>query len=110
MKNENFNHYPGTFTFLALQMNRLLDKAETLDLEETHRQIQKNKLFSWLEEIFEGSIDLSLYTDSDRKEIGSFFNGLSSTVDEERKMYVHNNGLCLLIAYCLEGINQEYRF
>lgn len=110
MKNKDFNHFPCTFTFLALQFNRLLDKGLILDLDETHRKIQSNTLFSWLEEMFEDSLDISLYTESDRKELGSFFEGLSSTVDEEQKMYVHNNGLCLLIGYCLEGINQEYKF
>lgn len=95
--------HPVKFTFLGFHFNSLLDSGEFLDLKETHQKIKERELFEWLKQKFEDRLDVSLYTETELEELEDFFRGLSWNVDEERKMGVSKNGLCLLLAYCFEG-------
>lgn len=94
------------FTFLAFYLNSLLDDKRVLDIRETKNRINDGTLFDWLKNKFGNDIDFSLYTDDDKKVLIELFQSLVDAVDEKRKMGVKNNGLALLIAYCLEGIQR----
>lgn len=99
--------HPITYTFLGFHFNSLLDAGEFLDLNETHRKIRSKSLFSWLVDKFGTSLDISLFTEKELREIEEFFENLSVSVDEQRKMGVEKNGLCLLVAYCFEGAQRK---
>ena len=99
--------YPGNFTILGYYFNSLVDSGEILDLEETHKIIKRKSLFPWLKHKFEDRVDISLYSEKEINEIEEFFASLSSAVDEEKKMGICKNGLCLLVAYCFEGVQQR---
>jgi hypothetical protein len=95
------------FTVLASQLLSLLDAGKKLDMDSTHSHIRDKTIFSWLEEKFPERIDLSTYKDADLTDMQSLFHTWSLVIDERRKMEVAHNGLCLLIAYCLEAIEGD---
>ena len=95
------------FTSLGFYLNSLIDKGEFIELEETRDHIENKSLFSWLKKKYEYSMDISLYTSEELNEIIVFFEGLSNTEDEEKTFGVSKNGLCFLLAYCLEGLQTK---
>jgi hypothetical protein len=95
------------FTALASQLLSLLDTGKKIDLDNTHVHIRDKTLFSWLQEKFPDRIDLSLYKGEDLTYMLEQFNTWSYVIDERRKMEVKHNGICLLIAYCLEAIEDD---
>lgn len=99
--------YPGNLTFLGFQFNALLDSGESLDIQETQVKIEEEKLFSWLKDLYGKRIDISLFSPVDLSELEELFASLSNAIDEERKMGIRKNGLCLLIGYCLELIQNK---
>ena len=94
------------YTHLGVQLNSLLDQGKTLDYRETKEHIEDGSLFSWLKEQFASDIDLSLYTDEDKREMLDVFENLANAVDARRKFGVEYNGLALLVAHCFEGVQQ----
>jgi hypothetical protein len=48
-------------TFLILGLNRLVDKGNSLTLDEVHEHIECGDVIEWLDKRFAGSIDLSIY-------------------------------------------------
>jgi hypothetical protein len=99
------------FTYLAFELNHLLDSGLSTDLPETKRRIEDRTILHWLSERYgpEHGFDMSLYSDDDRREVVDFFNSLLSVTNEKRKMGIENNGLCLLLGYCVEAIQQGSR-
>jgi hypothetical protein len=92
-------------TFLSFYLNSLLDQELKLDYRETIEQIEKRSIFDWLKIKFEDKIDLSLYESADKEALLELFNNLMD-VDARRKFVVENNGISLLLAYCIEGIQE----
>lgn len=101
------HRHPVGYTFLGFHFNSLVDNGKSLDLRETHQQIRDRNLFNWLSEKFGDEIDLSLYSEDDLNEILDFFGSISEVTDERRKMGITKNGLCLLVAYCLEAAKRK---
>lgn len=99
--------HPVTFTFLGFYLNLLVDSGEFLDLSETHKKLNQGGLFLWLKSLYGDRFDISLYSKTELDAIEEFFGNLSNSVDEERKMGISKNGLCLLVAYCFEGLQQN---
>ena len=99
--------YPINFTYLGFIFNALLDEGKFLNLSETHKKIEEKQLFEWLTERFDENIDIGLFSKEELNEIEDFFLSLSICVDENKKMGVFNNGLCLLVAYCFEALQNK---
>lgn len=93
------------YSFLAFQLNSLLDQGLSVSFDETHARIDDGSLFDWLLSKYAGEphyFDLSLYGDAERDLILKVFDALSSGVDAKRKMGVQRNGLALCVGYCIE--------
>lgn len=86
----------------------VIDRGATLDLGELHEQIANDGLFQWLHEK-EPEIDQSLYLAEDRAAMLKFFKRRGSVADARRKYRIEENGLCLLVAYCFEGLEHACR-
>jgi hypothetical protein len=99
--------HPVTYTFLGFYFNSLVDSGEVLDLRETHSKIRSKKLFEWLMSMYSDRLDISLFTKDQLNKIEDFFESLSIATDEARKMGIEKNGLCLLVAYCLEAAQRD---
>jgi len=96
------------FTSLALELNHLLDNGLSTDLSETKRRIEDHTVLDWLSQKYwpDHGFDISLHSPEDRRELLDFFNSQLFAYNERRKMGVENNGLCLLLGYCIEGAQQ----
>jgi len=96
------------FTHLAFELNHLLDSGLSADLSETKRRVDDRTVLDWLSEQYGADyyFDISLYSPEDRREVLDLFVDLLVVTNERRKMGVENNGLCLLLGYCIEGIQQ----
>lgn len=92
------------YTSLAAQLLSLVDAGKKISLNDTHYHIRDKSIFTWLQEKFPGRIDLSAHEPSDLTYMADQFNSWSMIIDEHRKMEISHNGLCLLIAYCIEGV------
>lgn len=99
--------HPIAYTFLGFHFNSLVDQGSKLDLQQTHDKIRRKELFPWLKEKFDNSLDISLFSQTDLDKVESFFESMSSAVNEKRKFGVTENGLCLLVAYCFEAAQRS---
>ena len=96
------------FTSLAFELNHLLDSGLSTDLSETKQRVENRTVLDWLSARYgpDYRFDISLHSDDDRRELLDFFNSLLEVTDERRKMGIENNGLCLLLGYCVEGAQE----
>ncbi len=96
------------YSMLGVQLIGAIDRGASHPVEELHEQVQSGGLFLWIHDK-EPEIDQSLYLDEDRAAMLKFFQRLGSAADAKRKYNVEENGLCLLLAYCFEGLQHELR-
>ncbi len=96
-------------TFLAFYLNGALDtgKYSEITFKEVAEKIEAGTIFDFLQTRLSGDIDLSIFDESKRKELVSEWQDLLAAVSARRKFGVENNGLCLLVAYLLEGIQRR---
>jgi hypothetical protein len=96
-------------TFLAFYLNSAIDTGKYSDItfKEVADQINAGTIFEFLQTHLVGDIDLSIFDESKRKELVSEWQDLLAAVSARRKFGVENNGLCLLVAYLLEGIQRR---
>jgi hypothetical protein len=90
---------------LAFEINHLLDRGLSVPIDETHERVDDGTVLEWLAEQFANDqhyLDLSWIEDADRFNILAVFASLSNAVNSRRKFGVENNGLALLVAYCIE--------
>lgn len=100
----------STMTLLAFQLNGALGtgKYDHITIEMTKDKIRDRTIFSYLLSQLE-YLDISLFSEDEKKELLDEWEDLADAVDEDRKMCVERNGLCLLVAYLLEGIQRRFR-
>ena len=102
-------------TLLVLQYNKLLDSGEYDDItiDEVHDTIKRKNIIPWLAKRTEQHSDFSIFIESAEytdylelyyKQMADFYKGYAG--QEGRKWGVKNRGLCLLIAWTNEIIQQ----
>lgn len=96
-------------TFLAFYINSAIDTGKYSDItfKEVADKIKAGSIFEFLQNRLVGDIDLSILDESKRKELLSEWQDLLAAVSTRRKFGIENNGLCLLVAYLLEGIQRR---
>ena len=104
------------FTSLAMQLNAAIDsgKYANIGMPEVKRHLHDGSIFKFLEEKVGEDVDLSLLTSPDscypgfveyyNKRMESMVNAYAG--NESRKWGVEKQGLCLLLAWTLEMIQQ----
>jgi len=104
----------GLVTMFLFEMNVLLDSEETRDslkFNEARDNVESGNVVDFIRERYKGKIDLSLFQD----EFKEAFNGKMADIaggfygSERKKVGVVTNGLCLLIAYATELVQQLRR-
>lgn len=93
------------YTIFAFELNHLIDRGEKLSFQEVSDHIKDGSLFDWLKK--DHGVDVSIITNADRKEMLEFFESLYANVDSGRKFGVENEGLNLLLAYCIEWFQEN---
>jgi hypothetical protein len=98
-------------TFIGFYLNGALGsgKYDEISIEEVKARIRDHTIFDYLKTKLGSDIDLSVLSPEDRLELNSEWEDLADAVDEARKMCVDKNGLCLLMAYLLEGIQRRIK-
>jgi hypothetical protein len=102
-------------TLLILEYNHLLDtgKYNHITIDDVHREIKKGTVLRYIAETAVGDADLSLYLgvkdelgfeQQYAKHLQSIYGGYAG--QERRKWGVENSGLCLLIAWTNEIVQQ----
>lgn len=102
-------------TSLILEYNQLLDTGEFNDIsiDEVHEAIEQKNIIPWLANRTVGNSDFSIYTDTDvyseyldfyYEQMSNIYGGYAG--QEGRKWGVENLGLCVLIAWTNEIIQQ----
>lgn len=95
------------FTYLGFYFNSIKDTGEILSIKELYSHLKEKKVFPFLKDKYGDLLDISLYESEDIAYLEEFFYQLYCCVDSERKFGVINDGLCLLIAYCLQGVQED---
>lgn len=106
------NH--GLATFLVIKMNQLLDNEELRDklsFDQVRDEVAAGNIIQFLRDIFGDDIDLSLFNEKNESEFNKAMTEISLNLldRESRKFGVQNNGLCLLVAYCVELIQETWK-
>jgi hypothetical protein len=102
----------GDLTFLILQLNHIVDHDlhRGVSIQEAHDHIEAGDVFEWLKKKFGTEIDLSIYQgrpskDEISKQWQQIFGGYAG--DENRRWGVSHNGICLLLAWTNEIVQQR---
>lgn len=99
-------------TLLILELNRIIDRDEHrgVTIDEVHAHIVQGDLFPWLKSRW-NDMDLSLQQQGGAQQIVEGLQRLHGAYagDELRRWGVQNNGVCLLLAWVNELIQQEGR-
>ena len=96
-------------TFLAFYLNSALDTGKYSDLsyDQVAKEIENGTIFHFLRSHLKDDIDLSIFDASKEAELLAEWRDMLIAVSVRRKFGVENNGLCLLLAYCIEGIQRR---
>lgn len=96
-------------TNLAFDLNHAVDAGRqgTLPLEEVKAHIVAGTIFPYLEKALGADLDISLFYADDRAELTREWQQFLEVADEGRKFGVRHNGLCLIQAYVIEGIQRR---
>ena len=98
-------------TLLILELNAAIDRGQSASLDEVHEHIRARDVFVWLKKSFT-DMDLSPYLEGSylagSKEISEGWLRILDAYagNERRKWGVQNNGLCLLLAWTNELVQQ----
>lgn len=102
-------------TLLILEFNHLIDtgKYQGITIEDAHREIQNKNIIPYLAKETAGDSDFSMFTEGDfyadyvkyyNEQMYQIYGG--SAGDERRRWGVKNSGLCLLVAWTNEIVQQ----
>jgi hypothetical protein len=105
----------SALTLLVLHINSLIDSGKYSDItiEDIHKAIEGKRVLRFLKERAGSDVDLSIHLDS--KAYGDFESYYETQLEniyggyagqERRKLGVENSGLCLVLAWTNEIIQQ----
>lgn len=87
-----------------------LDKGRVQSIEEIHGRISDESLFDWLVDTYGHEIDVSSFLAPElleNYEAIEVFESLANVTESESTFGVTKNGLALLLAYCIEIIQER---
>lgn len=93
------------YTNLGFQLNQLVDAGEKISLEITLERLREKSILEYLIKKFDTKINIDMFTQTEYYDIENTFNTYW-LCNLENKLRIKNNGLCLLIAYCLQKVNE----
>lgn len=81
-------------------------KYDELSIEDVKLHARGGKISTFLQEQF-ADADFSLLKDEDWKSLNDEFASMENAIDSRRKFGVENRGLSLLMAWALQGVQNE---
>lgn len=99
--------YPDVFTLLGFEINSLIDKGETISLDEIRNHIRNRTIWDLLEDKLTNRL-LSIYDEDLRNEFLNYFESCDNALSSS-DFGIYNNGYCLLLSYLFEAIQERER-
>lgn len=98
------------YIYLAFELNAMLDRGCVVSIETTRRRVDDGSLFDWLDAMLESQhgLDGTPLDPGVREVMLEAFRSLND-LNARRHFGVEHNGVALLLAYCIEGIQQHQR-
>ena len=98
------------FVYLAFELNAMLDRGCVVSIETTRRRVDDGSVFDWLDAMLESQhgLDGTPLDPGVREAMLKVFRSLND-FNALRHFGVEHNGVALLLAYCIEGIQQQER-
>ena len=95
-------------TLLAFKLNSLMDAEDRVPIAEVQEHLEDKTVFRWLEERLDRDhFSITYAEQSDAEEtLLDLFSQLWNAVDARRKFGIEHDGIALLLAYCIEAIQQ----
>jgi hypothetical protein len=96
-------------TCLAFYLNSAIDTGKYADItyQVVADKINDGNIFSYLRTRLGTDIDLSMFSTEKQRELIDEWQSILNAVSARRKFGIEHNGLCLLVAYLLEGIQRR---
>ena len=96
-------------TFLAFFLNGAIDtgKYNDISFQEVADSVKAGTIFDFLQTRLADDIDLSTFEKHKQQELTTEWQEMLQAINPRKKFLVENNGLCLLVAYLLQGIQQR---
>ena len=96
-------------THIGFYLNGALGsgKYDDISIEEVKQHLHAGTVFEYLVRRLGDDFDVTILTPADQAELLSEWQDLAVAVHEGRKLCVDRNGLCLLVAYLLDGIQRR---
>lgn len=111
MIDEEMGRVLRKLTLLGTCLNFAIDSGQSkkVSIDEIANQINGGNVFKYLEENFHSDIKRGLdnLTDEDKWHLLGEWQSMVNAIDSERKLGVKNDGICLLLAYVIEGIQMR---
>lgn len=98
-------------TALGFYLNGALGsgKFDDISVNEVKERIRDHTIFDYLKTKLGSDIDITVLRPEDRQELNDEWEDMSYSLDEARKLCVDRHGLCLLVAYILEGVQRRIK-
>lgn len=96
-------------TLLAFSINGAVDTGQHdhITIESVGQHIEAGTVFSYLQDELKENLDLSMFDAASKDQLLEEWQRLLNAVDAGRKFGVRRSGLCLLVAYLIEGIQRR---
>ncbi|HUU83664.1 MAG TPA: hypothetical protein VM243_09190 [Phycisphaerae bacterium] len=94
-------------TYIGFEVNALIDAGARVRIGEIRHQIRARSVFEFFETQFCDTIDLGVIEADERRALSEQWEDMESAIPSRKKFGVVREGLCLLQAFILEGIQRE---
>ena len=105
----------SALTFFGFEINSIIDHGhiDSITFDDVYRELAQANLIQFLQSKFSRDIDLSIFL-PDEEQGTLLMEALRRSAEafrrsEGRKTGVESSGLCLLMAFCLEAIQDYHR-
>jgi hypothetical protein len=111
MIDEEMSRVLRKLTLLGFSLNAVIDSGQYKEIskDEIRDRINDGTIFKYLEDNFQPEIHWGLgnLPDEDKWHLLGEWQSMVNAIDSERKLGVKNSGICLLVAYIIEGIQMR---
>lgn len=90
-------------TSAILELNAQLDSNKSCEIAEAKQRAQDGSLFEWLRT---NGVETLQFSTEERDALLHLFQSLDEQVNERRKFGVEHNGYAVLLAWCVEALQQ----
>lgn len=111
MIDEEMSRMLRKLTLLASSLNAVIDAGQHVGISkaDVYAQIEEKTIFQYLAKRFDNVAGWGLgnFSEEDKWHLLGEWQSMANAIDSQRKLGVSNSGICLLLAYVIEGIQMR---